>query len=130
MERVRGIIDNDERPSILVLMGDHGPWISRGVDNASRAFRVHDQHGIQLAVLENDTGCPSAELGHYAEGYITPSRLLAGLFRCLAAEPERLDDALDFGEKYAFRKYRYETDGAFTQGGIPEGRGMVGRPER
>lgn len=103
------MIRNDGAPSILIVMGDHGPFLSRTVRaNKDPTFVVQDQHGILAAVLVNGTGCTAKQLQHYTSTFATPERILAGVMRCLARDPARIDKAMKFEEAYAFENYLYE----------------------
>lgn len=109
MERLVETVRDDPAPSILMIMGDHGPFLSRTIDfEDDPTFVVQDQHGIFAAVLYNDTDCTPQQLQHYTAAFATPERILAGLMRCLASDPERLDAALNFDEAFDFTKYLYE----------------------
>lgn len=109
MERLYETVRNDPTPSILIVMGDHGPFLSRTVaprDNPT--FVVQDQYGILAAVLVNTTSCTTEQLQHYTKTYATPARILAGVIRCLARDPARVDAAMKFDEAYEFEDFLYE----------------------
>ncbi len=100
---------NDNGKSVLLMIGDHGPWISRTADPEKEAeFVVQDRHGIVAAILVNETDCKRSDFEHYATSYITPERILAGLIRCLAKEPEKVDAAVAFEETGDLKQYLYE----------------------
>lgn len=109
LTRLREVVRSSTVPSILIVMGDHGPFLSRTValhDNP--AYVVQDQHGILAAVLVNNTGCSTEHLQAYATTYTTPERILAGVFRCLAEDPARIDAAMNFEEAFPFEEFVYE----------------------
>jgi hypothetical protein len=109
MEQLVETVSDDPAPSILMVMGDHGPFLSRTADfKNDPTFVVQDQHGIFAAVLYNDTGCTPQQLQHYTAAFATPERILAGVMRCLANDPERFDAALNFDEAFDFTRYLYE----------------------
>ena len=109
MERLYETVRNDPAPSLLVVMGDHGPFLSRTVSpNDNPTFVVQDQYGILAAILVNDTGCSTRQLQHYTQTYATPERILAGVIRCLARDPAQFDAAMKFDEAYKFEKFLYE----------------------
>lgn len=100
---------NDDGKSVLLVIGDHGPWISRTAnEEQEKEFFVQDRHGIAAAVLVNETDCKRADFEHYATSYITPERIIAGLIRCLAKQPEKVDAAVKFKEVYDFKDFLYE----------------------
>lgn len=109
MERLQDIVRNDGAPSILMVMGDHGPFLSRTVSPSDDpTYVVQDQYGILAAVLVNDTGCTAEQLQHYTQAYATPARILAGVIRCLARDPAGMDAAMKFDEAYEFKNFLYE----------------------
>lgn len=109
MERLQTAVRDDPAPSMLIVMGDHGPFLSRTVSvEDDPTFVVQDQHGILAAVLFNDTACTTEQLQNYTVTFATPERILAGVFRCLARDPARLDAAMKFDEAYEFKNFLYE----------------------
>ena len=109
MARLQATVRNDPTPSILIVMGDHGPFLSRTVStDENPTFLVQDRYGILAAALVNNTGCTPQQLRHYTKIYATPERILAGVMRCLADDPKRLDAAMKFDEAHDFEKFLYE----------------------
>ena len=64
--------------------------------------------GGLAAVLVNETGCTSNDLRHFTAEYATPERIFAGLIRCLARDPARVEAAMSFDEAFEFEKFLYE----------------------
>jgi hypothetical protein len=96
--------------AIVFVFGDHGPWLSRTIqpDDMPR-FYVQDRYGIFGAVLNTDDPCVAeGALTHYFDGFGTPERVIAGIVRCLASNPEAVDRAVNFRETGPFRAYLYE----------------------
>lgn len=90
-------------------MGVHGPFLSRTVSlQDDPAFVVQDRYGIPAAVLVNNTECDAGRTQHYTAAFATPARILAGVMRCLARDPARLDAVMKFDEAYDFRTFLYE----------------------
>lgn len=109
MERLQAMVRDDPAPSILIVMGDHGPMVSRTVSVENNlTFVVQDRHGILAAILVNDTGCTTQQLQHYTKAFATPERILAGVIRCLARDPARVDAAMKFDEAFEFQNFLYE----------------------
>jgi len=109
MERLQETVREDPAPSMLIVMGDHGPFLSRTMSfDDDPTFVVQDRYGILVAVLFNDTGCTTEQLQHYTATFVTPERILAGVFRCLALDPAALDAALEFSAAYEFKNFLYE----------------------
>jgi len=109
LSQIKSLRWESGRPTIVIVKGDHGLWVSRTVSVEEDAnFFVQDRHGIVLASLVNRTVCTPSELDYFAADYATPERILGGLFRCLAENPEQVDQALNFSEPFPFRQYRYQ----------------------
>ncbi|NNE84340.1 MAG: hypothetical protein HKN28_10250 [Alphaproteobacteria bacterium] len=109
MEQLIETVRENPAPSILIVMGDHGPFLSRTASfDDDPTFIVEDQHGILAVVLANTSGCTPQQLRHYTAAFATPERILAGVMRCLASDPERFDAALNFDEAFDFTRYLYE----------------------
>ncbi|MDH3738403.1 MAG: LTA synthase family protein, partial [Alphaproteobacteria bacterium] len=109
MERLKETVRSDPSPSLLIVMGDHGSFLSRTVPpGEDETFVVQDRHGIYAAVLVNSTGCTPQQLQHYSTSFTTPERILAGVLRCLARDPSRIDAAMKFDEAYDFDNFLYE----------------------
>jgi hypothetical protein len=104
------IVSEDGRNSFMLVLGDHGPWLSRTIFmHDDPEFFVHDRYGIRMAVLVNQTACDSQALGYYSDRYTTPERVVTALLRCLAEHPEKVDDALaGFEENHPFEQFLYE----------------------
>ena len=109
IKQLEETIRNDKVLSILFIMGDHGPYVSRTITvDEDETFVVQDRHGIAAVILVNETDCTEKELRHYTTSYATPARILAGIMRCLAYDPVRLDRAMNFSESYSFKTFLYE----------------------
>lgn len=103
------VVRDDGVPSILFVMGDHGMYVSRTVAlTDDPAFVIQDQFGIVASVLVNETDCTDSELRYYTAEFATPSRVLAGIFRCLARDPDRFGELMSFEERYPFANFLYE----------------------
>jgi len=100
------IIKNKKDDSILLILGDHGAWVSRTATfEENTKFYVQDRHGILMAVLINDSKCNAQDFNHYnINEFSTPERVLAGLIRCLSSDSKRMDRAVNFQENVDLRK--------------------------
>lgn len=96
--------------AIVFVFGDHGPYLSRSITQADNpTFYAQDRFGIFGAVLPTTQPCAAAEhLTHYADPYATPSRVLAGVIRCLAEDPQTVDQAMRFKELIDFSPFLYQ----------------------
>ncbi|MCG8546574.1 MAG: hypothetical protein MJE12_20440 [Alphaproteobacteria bacterium] len=109
MRSAMQLVQDDGVPSILFVMGDHGMYVSRTVAlTDDPAFVIQDQFGIVASVLVNETDCTDSDLRHYTAEFATPSRVLAGILRCLARNPDRFDEIVSFDEAYPFQDFLYE----------------------
>lgn len=109
IQRLSSLGSQSSRRSIIILTGDHGLWISRtvGIDDNPSLF-VQDRHGIVLATLLDQSGCPPGAVGRFMSAYATPERLLGGILQCLSVDPARTEAALRFSEPIDFAKHLYE----------------------
>lgn len=98
--------------AIVMVSGDHGAYLSRSVKrDEDPAFFYQDRHAVSLSLLKTDNRCLK-EKGHllkYSQGPSTsPSRVFAGIIRCLASDPATVDSAVRFPPMDKFDKYIYE----------------------
>ena len=107
MEDIRGLIESDNEPSVFIVIGDHGPYLSRGFDD-DQTFFVQDRYGILAAILVNETDCSTEQLKYYTPSFATPERILAGIMRCLTHAPVHFDTLMGFEEDFNFNEFLYE----------------------
>ncbi len=98
LHRLMNIVKIKDPKSIVMIFGDHGAYLSRGLNaNKNRKFVLLDRHTVELAVLKTEHQCVSDEkIFHYSPNFATPSRVLAAIFRCLAKEPKEVDKLVNF----------------------------------
>jgi hypothetical protein len=135
-EVVEEILDVLNEDSILLIVGDHGTYISTSIVRFSdisfdeeKEFYVQDRHGIFTAIFNEPSNC-SNTIKSYApyysfdvdsqnvskivsdnlisNGFTSPARVLAGVIRCLSDEPEELDKAFRFKNNMNFQNYLYD----------------------
>jgi len=101
MKELVDIIKKQDPKALVLIFGDHGAWLSRGVKyKEDSQFFMKDRHMIELAVLKTEHKCAeSDQVFRYASAYATPSRVLAGMLRCLAEDPLVMDKLVDFGDR-------------------------------
>ncbi|MCF6224864.1 MAG: hypothetical protein L3J22_00975 [Xanthomonadales bacterium] len=94
------IINKNDPTAIVVVFGDHGAWLSRGITaDENPEFFYEDRHLVSLSALKTSNKCSSrGALMYYSAPYNTPSRLVSSIVRCLANEKSELDKALEFKE--------------------------------
>ncbi|MFK5971418.1 MAG: hypothetical protein QM487_15055, partial [Candidatus Marithrix sp.] len=98
LHRLMNIVKIQDPKSIVMVFGDHGAYLSRGVSREENPeFVLLDRHTVELAVLKTDHPCASDNMVfHYSPSFATPSRVLAAIFRCLAKEPKEVDKLVNF----------------------------------
>lgn len=102
-------IEKNDPNSIVMIFGDHGVKISRTVDREkSREFWVQDNHAVLISILDTKNACARPDLGVYNKTFSTAGRVVASVIRCLSVNPERLDQAVNFGGAYDFKDFLYE----------------------
>jgi len=133
---IEKILDAASDNSIVIIMGDHGTFISTSIVNltyaknpAEEEFYVHDRHGVFTAIFNEPKECvnPSETFMPYytfhvdgkkqsriagqddiVGAFTSPARVLSGVVRCLVDKPESLDKYVRFGNPLSFEKYLYE----------------------
>ena len=92
------IVKIQESNSIVMVFGDHGTHIGRGISREENpGFVLLNKYAVELAVLKTKHPCVSDEkIFHYSPNFATPSRVLAAIFRCLAKEPKEVDKLVNF----------------------------------
>ncbi|MCY3769192.1 MAG: hypothetical protein OXG56_07515 [Gammaproteobacteria bacterium] len=109
MEHLRDLIESDGEPSVFIVVGDHGAYLSTGIDpDDDESFFVQDRYGILATILVNETDCSTEQLKYYTPSFATPERILAGIMRCLASDPVVFDTLMDFDEDFSFDEFLYE----------------------
>ena len=109
MEYLRDLIKSDGETSVFIVIGDHGPYLSRGISPAvEKSFVVQDRYGILATILVNETDCSTEQLKHYTSVFATPARILAGVMRCLTHDPVYFDTLMKFDEDFNFDEFLYE----------------------
>jgi hypothetical protein len=86
MGKLRKTILSIDPNSIVVVFGDHGVWLSRGmtVDNNDPYFIYTDRHKVEIAVMQTKNNCSKkSELQKIDREFVTPSIVLMGIFDCL-----------------------------------------------
>ena len=109
MVQLRDLVESDDKPSIFIVIGDHGPYLSSGINpDDDESFFVQDRYGILAAILVNETDCSAKQLKHYTPSFATPERILAGVMRCLTHDPVYFDTLMEFEEDFSFEEFLYE----------------------
>jgi len=106
LEDIKELISENDPNAIVIIFGDHGAWLSRGVDkNQDPSFYYTDRHRVAAGVLKSNNPCASKQALYYSKEYTTPSRLFSGVVRCLSSNKGVLDKALKFDDPEAVIKY-------------------------
>ena len=122
--------------SIVLIMGDHGSYISTSLRNfkqlpkSGKEFVIQDRHGVMTALFGiSDTNVCANEFKPYYsyrtqknnytyaldydspevnQGYTSSARILSSVIRCLSSSPTGLDQALNFTNPKNFNDFLYE----------------------
>ena len=109
MEYLRDLIKSDGEPSVFIVIGDHGAYLSNGINpDDNKSFVVQDRYGILATILVNETDCSTEQLKYYTPSFATPERILAGIMRCLTHDPMYFDTLMKFDEDFSFDEFLYE----------------------
>ena len=109
MDYLRDRIESDNEPSVFIVIGDHGPYLSNGINpDDDESFFVQDRYGILATILVNETDCSTEQLKYYTPSFATPERILAGIMRCLTHDPVYFDTLMKFDEDFSFDEFLYE----------------------
>ncbi len=112
---LRHLAENDPT-AILFVFGDHGPWLSRGLDfEDNREFFVQDRFGVVGGIYPRDT-CAAWFDEASAQGYITILDAVHTLLRCLSGGESALIEprqhtpryGLPWDVKLDYKEFLYE----------------------
>jgi hypothetical protein len=77
-------MDEKDKDGILLIIGDHGPWLARGMNyRQDPDFVVQDRFGVAGAVYPANV-CPDYLEPLLKRKFVTPTRLVREVIRCLA----------------------------------------------
>ena len=102
------VLDKVDREKIVLFFGDHGMFVSRNLRPVNLDLKVIDEHGILFLVMKTIPNVPIRTLQYSLVMDFLRLKVLAGLFRCLASNPESIDGLVNFGEKFKFDHFVYE----------------------
>ena len=120
--------------SIVLIMGDHGSYIStslKGYNDLTKdekSFFVQDRHGVLTALFGASNACEKKLLPYYSlrkqgenishakdtlssdikGGFTSSARVLSGVVRCLSDQPDKFDKSLNFSNPKNFNDFLYE----------------------
>ncbi|MDX8385317.1 MAG: sulfatase-like hydrolase/transferase [Gallionella sp.] len=84
LKRIIEFIDSSDEQSILVVIGDHGPYLSRTIEYSDNPkFYIQDRFGIYGGIYPKEK-CAEYFNEADAMGYSTPVIVLDHLVRCLS----------------------------------------------
>jgi hypothetical protein len=102
-------IRKDDPNAVIFVFGDHGVWLSRTITyNVDPTFVVQDRYGVFAALPKTNNACSTPDLTRYNPDFVTLSRVVASIIRCLAADPMEVDRAVNFMQDYDLKQYLYE----------------------
>lgn len=112
-EYIENIIDKiskNGRKSIVLVFGDHGMrrMTESEKDDHLKVY-VEDNYGIHFMIGLNTSNCSTQNFQTYSgDGFTTPSRVIAGILRCLVKDKQRFDTKVGFLEDFDFSNFLYE----------------------
>ncbi len=99
LEELSQLIRVEDPTAIVIIFGDHGTFVSRGLDpDTDPRFFYQDRHRILVASMKTKNPCSNLPIKTYTQKHATPSRLLLDTLVCLGASKSKLDQLLDFDE--------------------------------
>lgn len=102
-------IRKDDPNAVIFVFGDHGTWLSRTITyNDDPTFFVQDRYGVFGVLPKTANACSTPDLTRYNPDFVTLSRVVASIIRCLAANPDEVDNAVHFEQDYDLKKFVYE----------------------
>ncbi|MBE8158208.1 MAG: LTA synthase family protein [Betaproteobacteria bacterium] len=106
------------RPAIVYIFGDHGPWYSNGLmwndsDEKRRRFIVQDRYGVTGALYPADVCSKYFTEPPLAE-YITPPEVARRIIRCLAGGEDPVANPVKYQLDYDERGYQEEEKGDYA----------------
>jgi hypothetical protein len=133
-EYIEKILKAAGSDSIVLIMGDHGSYIStslKGYDNLTKdekSFFVQDRHGVLTALFGVSNACDKKLVPYYSwkkhgenisyakdplpsdikGGFTSSARVISGVVRCLSDQPDKFDKALTFTNPQNFNDFLYE----------------------
>ena len=109
LQRLITQIKESDPNSVVLVFGDHGIYTSRTLKREDDPeFFVQDRHGLLVAFLPTDNTCSSPDLGIYNKEFHTLGRIMASIIRCLAENPELVDESVLFTQSEPLELYPYE----------------------
>ena len=95
---------------IIFVFGDHGLRRTYNFAPENDLFLyVTDNHSVYGMIAFNNSSCSTSKFSFYTgEGYLTPNRILASIFRCLIQNKQQFDQLMSFSEPFKFSRFLYE----------------------
>lgn len=89
-------VDRQDGNAVLVITGDHGPWISRGISEKDDAtFYIQDRYGIYGGIYPSNL-CPSIMDQAQSGGFTTINTILRRLVQCLSGGQDPFVKDVDY----------------------------------
>lgn len=111
LETIRHQILNKDPDALVIIFGDHGPYMSNGLDcskNKNKIYCIHNTYAANISVLRTKNVCSKKYKSFIRGNVITPSEIIFSKLSCLSEEKNILSQ---------FIKYR---DSAETKPGFFE----------
>lgn len=114
LDRILNAIKRSSKPAIALIVGDHGPILSRGLPlEQNDIFIVQDQFGVLAGIFPRDACQTTFDKAQRIGGYFTTPQLLRLIIQCLANGEDPFivpytHSIVIKGRRVSFGDYRYE----------------------
>ena len=99
LEEIRNQILNNDPKALVVVFGDHGPFLSKGLDcskQENKTFCIHNTYAANVSVLKTNNRCSSEYKSFIRGNVITPSEIVFSKLSCLSENPNLLGQLLKY----------------------------------
>lgn len=112
MRKILEQISLNDPTGIVLVFGDHGAWLSRGLQLKSETaeFVIRDRHMVLSAIYPGDA-CASYLGSADGRNFVTPTILVRQIITCLSNGVDPIDGEADYSgpyEKFKFQNFTYE----------------------
>ena len=99
LEKIRNKILSKDPKALVVVFGDHGPYLSKGVDcskQENKTFCIHNTYAANVSVLKTNNRCSSEYKSFIRGNVITPSEIVFSKLSCLSKNPVLLRQQIKY----------------------------------
>ena len=99
LEKISNEILSKDPKALVVVFGDHGPYISKGLDcskQENKTFCIHSTLAVNVSVLKTKNRCSSEYKSYIRGNVITPSEIVFSKLSCLSENPDLLRQLIKY----------------------------------